>query len=68
MNLAQEARAVTGYTQKRFCDVFGIPLGTQRNYEQGLCLLGGTMEAYLELIKNYPKQVERLRSRLPKKN
>ncbi len=46
-------------TQEEFASRFHIPLGTLRDWEQGRCEPDQTAQAYLKVIANDPKAVER---------
>ena len=67
MDLALEARKVTGFTQEQFCTIFGLSLHSQQKWEQQ-CKVGSGMsegvKTYLELIKAYPLQIKELRDGL----
>lgn len=52
MPLAKRARAVTGLSQSRFCDRFGIPQTCQRDWEQGRSAPPEATASYLRAILN----------------
>lgn len=53
----KEIRKKTGLTQKKFCHVIDVNLGTLRNWEQGRRAPTGPARALLRAINNDPKHV-----------
>lgn len=43
-------------SQSQFASTFGIPIGTLRNWEQGIRKIDNTSMAYLRTIMKYPQQ------------
>ena len=53
----KEIRKSTGLTQKNFCDLIDVNLGTLRNWEQGRREPTGPARAHLKAIRNDPAHV-----------
>lgn len=53
----KEIRKSTGLTQKNFCDLIDVNLGTLRNWEQGRREPTGPARALLKAIRNDPAHV-----------
>lgn len=53
----QKIRAHTGLSQQKFADVLLVPVGTLRNWEQGLRSPTGPAKALLRAIEHDPKNV-----------
>jgi putative transcriptional regulator len=50
-------RKKTGMSQQRFCDTFGISLGTLRHWEQGLRSPRGPARVLLKVVDHDPNAV-----------
>jgi putative transcriptional regulator len=57
--VAKRARAVSGLSQSEFAHVYGIPIGTLRDWEQERCHPDAAGVAYLTAITNDPEAVAR---------
>lgn len=55
---AQHVRFLSGFTQKDFSARFGIPLGTLRDWEQGVSEPDAAGMALLTVIHYHPDEVE----------
>lgn len=55
---AQHVRMLSGFTQKEFSARFGIPLGTLRDWEQGVSEPDAAGMALLAVIHYHPDEVE----------
>ena len=51
-SLAKRARSISGLSQSEFSRVYGIPLGTIRDWEQGRTAPDAAAIAYLTAIAN----------------
>jgi putative transcriptional regulator len=50
-------RSQLGMTQEQFADLLGVPVGTLRNWEQGIREPGGAAKALLRVAAKHPKAV-----------
>ena len=57
--LAKRARLVSGFSQAEFARVYGLPVGTIRDWEQGRSDPDAAGTAYLTAIVHDPKAVAR---------
>lgn len=57
--LAKRARTISGLSQNEFARVYGIPVGTIRDWEQGRAVPDAAALAYLTAIANDAKAVAR---------
>jgi putative transcriptional regulator len=55
---AHHVRFLSGFTQKEFSARFGIPLGTLRDWEQGVSQPDAAGMALLAVIHHHPEEVE----------
>jgi putative transcriptional regulator len=55
-------RRALGLTQDAFCERFGIPLGTLRDWEQGRTVPDATARAYLAVIAKAPDLIAQARA------
>jgi putative transcriptional regulator len=56
---AKHVRFVTGLSQEEFARVFGIPIGTLRDWEQGRFEPDQAAHSYLKVIEANPKAVRK---------
>ena len=56
---AKHVRWTIGLSQQEFADVFGIPIGTLRDWEQGRATPDQAARAYLKVIARDPEVVRR---------
>lgn len=56
---AKHVRFVTGLSQEEFARVFGIPIGTLRDWEQGRYEPDQSAQSYLKVIAANPKAVRK---------
>ena len=54
----KEIRESTGMSQKAFAELYGIPLSTLRNWEQGIRKPDGAATTLLRLVAANPQFVE----------
>jgi len=57
--IAKRARTISGLSQNEFARVYGIPIGTIRDWEQGRATPDAAALAYLTAIANDAKAVAR---------
>jgi len=57
--LAKRARIVSGFSQAEFARVYGLPIGTIRDWEQGRSHPDAAGIAYLTAITHDPEAVAR---------
>ena len=56
---AKHVRWTIGLSQQEFADVFGIPIGTLRDWEQGRFEPDQAAQSYLKVIARNPKAVRK---------
>jgi putative transcriptional regulator len=56
---AKRVRWTIGLSQQEFADVFGIPIGTLRDWEQGRFEPDRAAQSYLKVIARNPKAVRK---------
>lgn len=61
----KEIRTALGYSQNEFSQVYKIPVGTLRNWEQGRRGLGESSVTLMYMIENYPVLVAMMVARRP---
>lgn len=61
--LAKHARWRSGFSQSRFAEVYGIAVGTLRDWEQGRSEPDQTARAYLQVIAADPEGTKRALAR-----
>ena len=59
MSMAKRARIVSGLSQAEFARVYGLPIGTIRDWEQGRSQPDAAGIAYLTAIVHDPEAVAR---------
>jgi putative transcriptional regulator len=59
VSIAKRARLVSGLSQAEFAKVYGLPIGTIRDWEQGRSVPDAAGIAYLTAIAHDPEAVAR---------